>query len=286
MLTETAALRILSTRESMIDAEGRRALCVDELAGANATLKDRRETEDQALDELQAARAAPDHRGMDEAVDRLGKAAEDRKRAEDARELADRKAKQAKRLLAELETRMLNTIDAAFGLGDGGQQTIPERGQEGPDAWKRVELADLMGPTFAQPFIGGGLTTVGEARKSLERVGEKMILDADNQPITPTLVAFLRRTVAEFLARRGIEHSIACEPADDLPEAPEAVQEPEHDAELAAAQAEVAERVSRHGDAAAKTKRRPRGTLSPEVAAMVPNPLADAAAADKARGKR
>jgi len=230
-------LKIISAREAQIGADHRLEENRSELAQARETFRGRQETEQVILDELAALREAGDSKELGETVDRLNAAAADRKRALESMETASRNYKRQHKQCDELAASLVHLVDAAFGLGDKGQLLLPRDDSEyrpNPDAWKLVTLDTLMGPTFAAPFADAGVSTVGDAFKSLS--GKFPLTGVDNQPLAAPLMAYLRAKVADFLDRRGIKHKIEHDPAAELPGVEKV------DAELADAKEDAAER--------------------------------------------
>jgi hypothetical protein len=187
-------IRIITLRDGVKASEARVAEMEEDWNQSKGSVKDREETLSKALDELPADKethAAP------ELLERVAGIAMDLRRARMKFVELDRKRKSELDLAKKMTQDLFDQVDRACdgGLADGFK---PD-----PKAWEAVELRDLMGQMYSDPWLKvGSMRTVKEALD--QHRGQAVEQALHSGEITAEQLDHLRACLADFCARRGI----------------------------------------------------------------------------------
>lgn len=202
ILTRAQWLNLLTTREEHREAESRAEHANADRTEAKDNLTEARETLDSMGDEIAAkcgdeAPAGPDGKRLMVQVKAV-------RAAHEAFEMHDRRKRQADDLAKKMLERTMTMLDE-LGMVDEHLPRGDEKQQNAKDAWRQVELRNLMGDLHALPFEKAGLRMVGEAKDACEKSIGAMV---GQEGITQAQVDYLLIKLHDWLGRRGVEHKL------------------------------------------------------------------------------
>ncbi|MGI2905389.1 hypothetical protein [Tolypothrix sp. VBCCA 56010] len=197
----------LSIRTAHEEATAAQA-AAEHAKSARTSAKDAVEDERESIDQMQTELIEKygDKLPGGEDGQRLMKQCRAVREALDRFEMADRRARQANHHFGEMTERFFQIV-GEIATNEGSLPfDAKDTARNGPDAWKRVELKNLMGDLQALPFEKVGIRTVGEAELAIREktlgprvsAGEFSAEQAD----------YLRFKVIDLLNRFAIEHQL------------------------------------------------------------------------------